>query len=85
MEASSFSPEVKAVAATSSIGVGGGGIGVLVVWLCGYLGLSISAEVGAVIGGACLGAGAAIGTYGLVGCLRIFLFGRNRSGRNARR
>ncbi len=60
----------------TAAGAGGGvGIGVLVVWLAGYAGLTMTAEVGAIIGGAATSAGAAVATYGLVGIARRILWG----------
>lgn len=60
---------------TAATAGGGLGLGVLVVWLAGYSGLDMSAEVGAILGGLATGLGAAIATYGLVGIARRILFG----------
>ncbi len=51
--------------------VGGGsgiGLGVLIVWLVGYFGVAVPDEVAAVVGSLAVGAGAAVGNYGVKGC-----------------
>jgi hypothetical protein len=58
-------------------GSSGLGVGVLIVWLAGYFGLAISAEVATVIGGFVVVLGAAIGSYGIVGCWQRVIWGRN--------
>ena len=58
---------------------GGGsgiGLGVLIVWLVGYLGVAMPSEVAAVVGSLTVGAGAAIGSYGVKGCMRRLWNGR---------
>lgn len=62
--------------ATAAVGGSGGiGIGVIFVWLAGYFGVEMTAEVGATIGGLAATAGGAIGAYGLVGIARRILWG----------
>jgi hypothetical protein len=58
---------VKTTTTAAAGGTGGVGIGVLIVWLVGYLGVEMTAEVGAIVGGLATAAGGAIGAYGLVG------------------
>jgi hypothetical protein len=60
-------------------GVGGINLGVVVAWLSGHYGLDMSTEMGVYIGGAFGAAfatlGAAIGRYGVRGCIRRFWIG----------
>lgn len=51
------------------------GVGVLVVWLLGYLGVDISAEVGVLIAGALTTFVLAFARYGLLGLWARFLRG----------
>lgn len=50
---------------------GSGGVGVFVVWLLGYLGVDISAEIGALIATGAAATALFIGRKGLVGVARI--------------
>jgi hypothetical protein len=52
--------------------VGGGsgiGLGVLIVWAATFWNINMPAEVAAVVGSLALGAGAAVGSYGIKGCI----------------
>jgi len=64
---------------TATGATGGVGIGVLVVWLVGFAGLEMTAEVGAIIGGLATGAGAAVAAYGLTGIVKRILWGARKS------
>lgn len=57
-------------------GGGGLGIGVLIVWIFGFVGIAVPNEVAAVIGSLAVGAGVAVGAYGLKGCCNRLWNGR---------
>lgn len=59
-------------AAGGSAGTGGS---ILIVWLLGYAGVDISAEIGAAIGAASAAAGAFLWHHGIVGAFRQIVHG----------
>jgi amino acid transporter len=58
------------------------------VWLLGYLGVAMSAEIGACLGGLALGFGVAVGQHGLFPLVNKIIWGpegsRRRTARDAR-
>lgn len=55
----------------TTVSVGGSGVGVLIVWLAGHFGVSLSAEEGVVIAGAVTTAALFVGRKGLRGIARM--------------
>jgi hypothetical protein len=55
----------------AAAGTGGGGLGVLVVWLLGHFGVDVSAEIGALIATGVAGFVLFVGRNGLVGLAHL--------------
>ena len=55
------------------------GIGLVIVWAAGHLGMSMTAEVGAVIGTGCAFAGAGIANNGIFPLVRRVLYGPDQT------
>lgn len=55
------------------------GVGLIVVWAAGNLGLTMSAEVGAVVGTACAFIGAGIANNGVFPLLRRLFYGPDQT------